>query len=81
MSSSERTLKRGDRFIDLSGQWSQFIEITRVARDGSWADIRWCNWACMTTGRIKLPLPESALRRDWTLDEVEASGPGLEEAP
>lgn len=43
-----------------------FIEVTRVARDGSWADLRCCTWAVMWTKRQPLPLPEGTCGFYWT---------------
>jgi len=50
-------VKRGDRFgayQDEPIRRRLFIEITRVAKDGTWADIRVCNCFVMWTKRQKL---------------------------
>lgn len=66
-------MKRGDRFVaypDAPPRQRLFGEVTRVARDGSWADVRVCTWAVMWTKRQPLPLPASEMR-DWTQDDLD----------
>jgi hypothetical protein len=65
------SVKRGDRFVAY-GDWRPssrlYIEVTRVAKDGTWADIRVQTWAVMWTKRQPLTgghLPETE-PFDWT---------------
>lgn len=79
------TVRKGDRFVQQGdARWPLFIEVTRVARDGSWCDIRCCTWAVMWTKRmpegIGGPMADPAssfylTRRHWSMNEVAASGP------
>lgn len=65
-------MKRGDRFVAFPAVMPAdrlFVTVTRVAKDGAWADIRVQNWACMWTKRQPLKaggLPAPIERRDWT---------------
>jgi hypothetical protein len=78
-------VKKGDRFVQQGdARWPMFIEVTRVARAGSWCDIRCYTWAVMWTKRlpegINGPMADPAstfylARRDWTMADVEASEP------
>jgi len=64
--------KKGDRLVaysDARPAHRLFIEVTRVAKDGTWADIRCCTWAVMWTKRQLLPF-SYAEKRDWTWQEV-----------
>lgn len=64
-------IRRGDRLIayhDHPPCWRLYIEVTRVARDQTWADIRVCNCYVMWTKRQKLDergLPPAAELMDW----------------
>ncbi len=67
-------LKRGDQFVwrhDDEPEKPVYIEVTRVARDGSWADIRCCTWAVAWTKRQPLPLPEGCRPRRWTRGDLD----------
>jgi hypothetical protein len=67
------TPKRGDRFIaygDHKPSARLYLEVTRVAKDRTWADIRVCNCYVMWTKRQKLPLPES-VPYNWTMDDID----------
>jgi len=74
---SNARVVKGDRFVadhpdpDRS---PYFIEVTRVARDQSWADICVMNWACMWTKRQPLPMP--ARREDWMPTDIAKWIPG-----
>ena len=74
------TIKRGDRLVAYPDQRPAhrlFIEVTRVAKDGTWADIRVCTWAVMWTKRQTLDehgLPPESRDGAWDqrdLDEQE----------
>ena len=64
-------VKRGDRFVAYPNHRLAerlFIEVTRVARDGTWADISCQTWAVRWTKRQQLHngiLPSSELY-EWT---------------
>ncbi len=70
-------MKRGDRFIayaDRRPAERLFVEVTRVARDGTWADIRVCTWAVMWTKRQPVLLggwPPESVPREWTMDDLD----------
>jgi hypothetical protein len=71
-------MKRGDRFVaygDHAPQARYYVEVTRVARDGTWADIRVCNCYVMWTKRQKLPLP-ACEPYDWTQADLDAQDSG-----
>jgi hypothetical protein len=53
-------VRKGDR-LDWDGI---SIEVTRVARDGTWADIRCQDYPAMWTKRQPLPMPEGTVRAD-----------------
>lgn len=67
----------GDRFVAYPDERPcrrVFVTVTRVAVDGSWADIVCQTWAVQWRKRQTLPLP-SCERKDWNgrdLDEQEA---------
>lgn len=68
-------VKRGDRYIwrhPATPETPVYIEIVRVARDGSWADIRCCTWAVMWTKRQPLPLPEHTSPYAWSEKDLDA---------
>jgi len=80
-------VRRGDRFVQRhpGARWPLFVEVRRVARDGSWCDIRCCTWAVMWSKRMPKGIggdmadPTSPMYlqpENWTLDDVGASGPG-----
>jgi hypothetical protein len=65
--------KRGDRFVayaDRRPRDKLFVEVTRVARDGTWADIRVCNCFVMWTKRQPLPLP-MVTPHPWTMADID----------
>jgi len=65
--------RRGDRFIaypDEGPKGRLYVEVTRVARDGSWADIRVCNCYVMWTKRQQLPLP-MVQPYPWTMADID----------
>lgn len=63
------TPKKGDLYVyDPDPDKPLFIQVTRVAKDGSWADCNVLNWACCWTKRQPTPIP--GRRHDWTMDEV-----------
>lgn len=79
-------VRKGDMFIQHGGgaRWPLFVKVTRVARDGTWCDIRCFTWAVTWAKRmpegISGPMldPESPMylrRQDWTFDDVFASEP------
>jgi hypothetical protein len=65
--------KRGDRFVWTSrhSHWPVYIEVIRVARDGTWVDIACQTWAAAWSKRQRLPLPQRTERRSWTRDDVD----------
>lgn len=71
MSGNIRPL-RGERFVayaDHRPAERLFIEITRAAADGSWADIKVCTWAVMWTKRQTLDergMPPHSTPCRWT---------------
>lgn len=68
-------LKRGDLFVAYPGHRFAdrlFVEVTRTAKDGSWADIKVCTWAVMWTKRQPTPkgtLPD-CVRREWNMADL-----------
>lgn len=67
-------MNRGDRFVVYATERPAkrlFGEVTRVAKDGSWADIRVCTWAVMWTKRQPLPFRFPYLRRDWDQADID----------
>jgi hypothetical protein len=57
MSDEPLILSRGDRFVangKRSARQRLYIEVTRVAKDRTWADIRVCNCYVMWTKRQPL---------------------------
>lgn len=48
-----------------------YIEVTRVARDGTWADIRCHTFADSWSKRQPLPLPQGVRRRRWSRDDLD----------
>lgn len=62
------TYTKGDKFIWNDGVC---VEITRVAKDQTWADLRcWTSINVSWTKRQTLPLPESFVREYWIRLEV-----------
>lgn len=85
----KHTVKRGDQFVQKhpDARWPLFIEVTRVARDGSWCDIRVLTWATAWTKRMPEGLqgdmanPKSPLYcepKAWTWQDVRNSEPRVE---
>jgi hypothetical protein len=75
-------VKRGDRYIaypfhpdgnDSPARQRLFVEVTRMARDGTWADIRVCNCFVMWTKRQQLTDGElpSCVRQDWDASDID----------
>lgn len=63
------TVKKGDQFIyDPDPKRPLFIQVNRVARDGSWADVIVLNWAASWAKRQPTPIP--GRRAAWDLDLV-----------
>lgn len=54
-------VKRGDHFIFSNGAVQ--IEVTRVAKDGTWADIVCSTGSARWSKRQPLPMPEGVERR------------------
>lgn len=79
-----QSVQRGDRFVmphpdaDKS-PW--FIEVTRVSKAGTWADIRVLNWAVMWTKRMPEGIPADWKRQSWTMTDVDAYVPALARKP
>lgn len=60
-------------YLDHRPSERLFITITRLGKDGTWADIKVCTWAVMWTKRQKLDgrgLPPSADFYAWTLVDL-----------
>lgn len=72
---SKEPLEKGDRYIAYpSSRACQrlYITVTRVAKDGSWADINVRTRAVMWTKRMKLTngaIPDS-VRADWDAGDL-----------
>lgn len=74
----EAALAKGQRFCAYSREPLRqrvFIEVRRVARDHSWADLLMCNWAVAWTkrqplhrGRLAFPVE----RFDWDRSDLAA---------
>jgi len=48
-----------------------FIIVTRVARDGSWADLRMFTWAVSWTRRMPMPMPKANIEfRKWDAEDL-----------
>jgi hypothetical protein len=67
-------MERGDKFVWHGGPGQSsnpvYIEVTRVARDGSWADI-WCGIGSKSwTKRQRLPLPPGTEPKEWTRQDL-----------
>lgn len=68
---SGRMLVKGDRLVAYGASRPRshlFIEVTRVAKDGKWADMKVCNCFVMWTKRQQLDargLPPAALLQHW----------------
>lgn len=68
-------IKRGDQYVlEHDGRVVYFILVTRVAKDGSWADIRVMNWAVSWGKRLPLPFPMTAgmIKREWDGEDLAA---------
>lgn len=48
-----------------------YLLVNRVARDGSWADIRCVTWSASWKKRQPLPLPEGTERYMWTQADLD----------
>lgn len=62
-------IQRGDQFVayaDHRPAERLYGEVTRVAKDGSWADIKVCTWAVMWTKRQPLHEGEMPIGTTWT---------------
>lgn len=65
------TVTKGDRFVAYADQRPArrlYIEVTRVAKDGTWADIKVCTWAVGWTKRQTLDhrgLPPASDLYEW----------------
>lgn len=76
--SSDQVLVKGQRWVcdpQRPPADRLFIEVTRVARDQSWADIFVCNWAVGWRKRQPLKhgrLPFPAERFDWDRSDLAA---------
>lgn len=67
-------MKKGDLYVVYGERRPAervFGEVTRVAKDGTWADFRWYTWAVMWTKRQPVPLPESARERAWSQTDLD----------
>lgn len=65
--------RKGDLFVayaDARPADRVFIEVTRVAKSGAWADLKCFTWAVMWTKRQPLPL-RYAVKRDWHVLDLE----------
>ena len=61
-------MRRGDQFVvytDRPPRDRVYGVVTRVARDGTWADIRCCTWAVMWSKRMPLKDGEMPLGTSW----------------
>jgi hypothetical protein len=71
-------IQRGDRFVAFPNERPcrrLYIEVTRVARDRTWADIRVQTWAVMWTKRQKLSArgrPPMSEPYEWTTADLNA---------
>lgn len=79
------TVVKGARFRafgNLRPANQLFIEVQRVAKDQSWADVFVCNWA--TGWRKRQPLVDGALSYaepyDWAQDDLDAQMADWEKA-
>lgn len=79
-------VKRDDKYeFAMPGCAPVLVKVTRVARDGSWADL-WCTDGHRTWGkRQPLPLPEGLTPREWTTADAlalhRAANPPVIEVP
>lgn len=48
-----------------------FIEVTRVAKDESWVDIRCYTWACSWAKRMRCWPPTQTIERAWSNDDLD----------
>ena len=72
----ERRFKRGMKFVHGRRGAPMYGIVLRVARDGSWVDMRWYTWRATWTNRVMTtdPLLADRHRKDWTEAEVASSG-------
>lgn len=70
-------MKKGDRFVagpSLRLCERVFIEIQRVAKDGTWVDIVACTWAIMWRKRVPLEngkLPNTEMNQfEWDISDL-----------
>jgi len=73
---SAAQVTKGDRlvaYISRRPAERLFIEVTRVAADGTWADIRVFTWATMWTKRQKLRdgLPPDSIHWQWDSQDLD----------
>jgi hypothetical protein len=47
-----------------------YVEVTRVAKNGTWADIRCYTWASSWAKRQPLPLPPDTTVYAWTITDL-----------
>jgi hypothetical protein len=47
-----------------------FIEVTRVAKDESWVDIRCYTWACSWAKRMRCWPPIQTIERAWSSEDL-----------
>lgn len=67
-------VKTGDKFIwrhDDAPDVPVYVEVTRVARDGSWADIHCHTWGGFWTKRQRMPLPAGCRSHQWTSEDLD----------
>jgi hypothetical protein len=68
-------ISRGDQFVvyaDHRPTERVYGEVTRVAKDRAWADIRCCTWAVMWTKRMPLHDGEMPIGTTWqTWDQLD----------
>lgn len=82
MTAHNAPCNRGDRFRAYGdSRTPHFIEVTRMARDGSWADIRVYTWAVTWAKRMPISGIRNLLdakvfaRAEWTHDDILATVP------
>jgi hypothetical protein len=70
-------MKRGDQLVaygDRRPCERLYLTVTRVAKDGTWADIRVQTWAVMWTKRQQLAadgLPPASVLQPWGQSDME----------
>lgn len=67
-----RTMFKGDRWRDMRAmRFPVYFTIVRVAKDKTWADVRFYTWAKCWSKRMVLPFPDTAHRYDWTEGDLD----------